>query len=78
MPKQPSAEPGAILRFRDLKHRGIVTCWPTLLKWINDEKFPPGIQLGPHSRGWFESDIVTWLKSRPTAGAAKQRDHADT
>ena len=71
-------EPGAVLRFRDLKRRQIVGNWTTLLAWIADEGFPPGIMLGPNSRGWLEADVIAWLRSRPVAGKERQRDHAAT
>jgi predicted DNA-binding transcriptional regulator AlpA len=55
-----------LLRFRDLKARGIVTNWVTLKRWVDARNFPPGIYLGPGSRAWRESDIEAWLNSRPT------------
>lgn len=55
------------LRFRDLKTRGIVTNWVTLNSWINNQGFPPGRLIGPNCRVWAESDVVTWLESRPSA-----------
>jgi predicted DNA-binding transcriptional regulator AlpA len=58
-----------LLRFADLKARNIVRNWPTLRRWIDHENFPPGIRLGPNSRGWDEAEIEAWLKSRPTKGA---------
>jgi predicted DNA-binding transcriptional regulator AlpA len=70
---------GTVLRFHDLKARGIVRCWPTLLAWIEHENFPTGFQLGPNSRAWLEADVIAWLRSRPVAGAKeRQREHADT
>ena len=63
------ADVDIVLRFRDLKARGIVRNWPTLLSWIGTENFPVGFQLGPNTRAWFESDVVAWLRSRPVAGA---------
>jgi predicted DNA-binding transcriptional regulator AlpA len=55
-----------LVRFRDLKARGIVSNHVTLKRWIEKEGFPPGILLGPNSRAWLESDIDAWLASRPT------------
>ena len=60
----------ALLRFRDLKARGIVSNHVTLKRWIAKEGFPPGILLGPNSRAWLESDIEAWLASRPTERGA--------
>ena len=55
-----------MLRFADLKARGIVSNWPTLKLWIEKENFPPGIKLGPNSRAWPEAEVEEWLASRPT------------
>lgn len=71
------SEPGTIWRFRDLKRKKIVGNWTTLLSWIANENFPAGIMIGPNSRGWFATDVLSWLRSRPVAGAAKD-DHAGT
>ena len=54
-----------ILRFTDLKDAGIVENRTTLYRWIKDHGFPPGVLLGPNSRGWAEADILDWLSSRP-------------
>jgi predicted DNA-binding transcriptional regulator AlpA len=64
--RQGDADAERMLRFNDLKRRKIVTNWPTLLRWIECEGFPPGIQLAVHTRAWFESDVEAWLRSRPT------------
>ena len=56
----------ALLRFRDLKARGIVSNHVTLKRWIEKEGFPRGILLGPNTRAWVESQIEAWLASRPT------------
>ena len=71
-------EPGTILRFRDLRRRQIVGNWTTLLAWIAEEGFPPGFMLGQNTRGWFEADVIAWLRSRPVASSTRQRVHADT
>ena len=68
-----------LLRFRDLKERGIVNNHVTLIRWIRREGFPPGLMLGPNTRVWREADIEAWLDSRPThnqqlCGAAKRRE----
>ena len=56
----------ALLRFRDLKDRKIVTNHVTLGRWIAKEGFPPGRMLGPNTRVWREDEINAWLDSRPT------------
>ena len=57
---------GVLLRFRDLKVRGIVGNHVTLKRWIEREGFPPGRMLGPNTRVWREDDIDAWLDLRPT------------
>jgi predicted DNA-binding transcriptional regulator AlpA len=54
-----------LLRFADLRARGIVKNWMTLRRWIEREGFPPGVKLGPNSRAWWEQDVMAWLASRP-------------
>jgi hypothetical protein len=54
------------LKFKDLKDRGIVTNWPTLLRWIADEGFPAGVKLGPNVRAWREDEVEAWLANRPS------------
>jgi predicted DNA-binding transcriptional regulator AlpA len=54
------------LRFKDLKERGIIQNWPTLLRWIKDEGFPAGRYLAPNTRVWSEAEVEAWLAARPT------------
>ena len=54
-----------ILRFPDLQDAGIVDNRATLYRWIKDQGFPPGVLLGPKTRGWVESDVLDWVHSRP-------------
>ena len=58
------------LRFRDLLERGVVRNRPTLRNWIQKRGFPPGQLTGPNTRTWDESEVETWLASRPTAPKA--------
>jgi predicted DNA-binding transcriptional regulator AlpA len=32
---------------------------------VREGRFPPPIELGPNSVGWFEDEIDQWLASRP-------------
>jgi Prophage CP4-57 regulatory protein (AlpA) len=59
-----------LLRFTDLKARGIVNNWVTLGRWIKDEGFPPGRKIGPNTRAWTDEEVATWLESRPAPTAA--------
>jgi predicted DNA-binding transcriptional regulator AlpA len=53
-----------LLRFDDLRARGIVSNWMTLARWIQNEDFPPGLRLGGRLRAWRAVDIESWLASR--------------
>jgi len=55
-----------LLRFADLRARGIVKNWPTLQRWIENEGFPAGRLLGPNTRCWTEVEIAQWIDTRPT------------
>jgi predicted DNA-binding transcriptional regulator AlpA len=59
-----------LLRFRDLRERGIINNWPMLKRRIKDDGFPLGRMIGPNSRAWTEAEVDAWIKSRPTAGPA--------
>jgi len=52
------------LRYSDLKARQIVTNRMTLRRWIAEQGFPAGVQLGPNSVAWREDEIEAWLASR--------------
>jgi predicted DNA-binding transcriptional regulator AlpA len=54
-----------LLRFADLKARGIVKNWMTLKRWIEKEGFPPGIKLAANTRAFPEDDVMQWLATRP-------------
>jgi predicted DNA-binding transcriptional regulator AlpA len=57
-----------LLRFRELKERGIIPNWPTLRARINRDGFPRGRMIGPNARAWTEDEVDAWIASRPTAG----------
>ena len=65
-----------ILRFSDLKARGIVHNWVTLEIWVAKQGFPPGRYLGPNTRAWTEAEINEWLESRPSARGASSNSAA--
>jgi predicted DNA-binding transcriptional regulator AlpA len=65
-----------MVRFRDLKAAGIATSWPTLLRLIREQSFPPGLRLGEHIRAWRLADIEAWLASRSAATETVCRPHA--
>ena len=59
-------QPTSLVRFFDLKARGIVRNRVTLANWVRKQGFPPGRMIGPNSRAWTEREIEQWLESRPT------------
>ena len=60
------------LRFADLKERGVVRNWTTLLRLIDQERFPPGIRIGAQTRGWPDDQVEAWLESRRIAAPARE------
>ena len=58
-----------LLRFADLKARGIVRNRTTLSRWIKNIGFPPGIMIGMNTRTWTEEEIDAWLAERARAEA---------
>ena len=53
-----------LLRFADLKARGIVRNRTTLSRWIKNIGFPPGVMIGMNTRAWTEEEIDAWLAER--------------
>ena len=62
-----------LLRMRDLKERNIVHNWPTLLRWIDENGFPPGRLVGPNTRAWTEAEIENYLASCPASKNTEAR-----
>jgi hypothetical protein len=54
-----------LLRFRDLKARGVVKNWPQLKRLQQLYGFPLGKMLSPNIRVWTEAEIDAWIESRP-------------
>ena len=65
-----------LLRFNDLKERGIVSNWPTLRRLLERAGFPPGIRLGAQARAWPEAEIDAWLESRRIPAPAQTQGGA--
>ena len=53
-----------LLRFSDLRDRGIVNNRVTLARWIAQIGFPSGIKLGANTRVWTEKEIDEWIDAR--------------
>ena len=66
-----------LLRYRDLRARGIVDNRPQLGRLKEKHGFPPGRMLSPNTRVWTEAEVDDWIASLPVAtgpalrGAAK-------
>ena len=43
--------------------------WSTVNEMIIKRNFPPAIRIGPRAIGWRESEILSWIESRPRVGA---------
>jgi hypothetical protein len=67
---------GRLVRFSDLKERGIVCNWPTLRRLVEGAGFPPGIRLGAQARAWPEAEIDAWLESRRIPAPAQTQGGA--
>ncbi len=65
-----------LLRFRDLKERGIVNSWPQLRRLIDLHGFPRGRLLSPNTRAWTGAEIDAWIASRPVDGCGPLRGAA--
>jgi hypothetical protein len=55
----------ALLRYANLRERGIVNSWPQLKRLQQDHGFPLGRMLSANIRAWTESEIDAWFSSRP-------------
>ena len=56
--------PHKILRPKEVFER-VKKSRVTLWRDVRAGTFPPPIQLGPNSIGWYEHEIEHWLESRP-------------
>jgi predicted DNA-binding transcriptional regulator AlpA len=59
-----------LLRFKDLRERGVVNSWPQLKRLQEKHSFPMGRLISPNTRAWDEAEIEDWYRSCPTASAA--------
>jgi predicted DNA-binding transcriptional regulator AlpA len=56
-----------LLRFADLRARGIVRNWPQLRRLVEAAGFPRGWMLTRNARVWDEADVDAWLDARRRA-----------
>jgi len=59
-----------LVKFAELRTRGIVTNRPTLKRWIAREGFPRPMILGANSLAWSEAEVEAWLASRRRGSVA--------
>jgi predicted DNA-binding transcriptional regulator AlpA len=59
-----------LLRFKDLRERGVISNWPMLKRRIERDGFPVGKMVGPNTRVWIEEEVEKWIRSRPSGGPA--------
>jgi hypothetical protein len=55
-----------LLRFSDLKARGIARSWAQLARLQRTSGFPAGRMLSANIRCWDEAEVEIWWESRPT------------
>jgi hypothetical protein len=60
-----------LLRFDDLKARGIVGNHAQLARLIKDHGFPAGRWLSRNAHVWTPAEIDSWMASRPTERPAE-------
>ncbi len=53
-----------LLRYPDLRERGIFRNRATLYRWIAAGQFPRGLKIGPNTRVWTEDEVNTWLRAQ--------------
>ncbi len=58
-----------LLRYDDLKARGIVRNRTTLYRWIKKGLFPPGFMIGENTRVWTDEVVDQHLAERARASA---------
>lgn len=56
-----------LLRFADLRERGVVRNWPQLKRLVDSAGFPPGYHLSPGTRVWDADVVESWLDQRRAA-----------
>jgi predicted DNA-binding transcriptional regulator AlpA len=56
-----------MIRFAELKAKGVVNSRMTLMRLIDNEGFPEGVLITPNSRAWDEDLVDAWVASRPSA-----------
>ena len=66
-----------LLRFRDLKARGIVRDWVQVKNLTDNYAFPKAIYLSANVRAWRESEIDKWIASRPETKDEAVAEYAD-
>ena len=66
----------ALLKYRDLVGRNIVSNRPQLKRLQTLHGFPLGKMLSPNCRTWTESEIREWYETRPVTEPEQMRGAA--
>jgi hypothetical protein len=53
-----------VLRYWDLKAQGITGNRTGLQRQVDDCGFPLPVELGPNSKGWYDSEVDLWIDVR--------------
>jgi hypothetical protein len=61
-----------LLKFADLKARGICENHTRLKILIEKQGFPPGFWTGPNTHVWWEDAVLEWLDACPTERPLRQ------
>jgi hypothetical protein len=77
----PFFMPLKIIRFADIKQRGIANSWTQVRRLQKLHNFPLGRMCGGHTRTWTEAEVDEWYFAQPVEGpelrgAAKLRRNA--
>jgi hypothetical protein len=66
----------ALLRYRDLVARRIVSNRPQLKRLQEQYGFPLGRMMSPNTRTWTEGEVGEWYETRPVAEPGQWRGAA--
>jgi hypothetical protein len=62
-----------LVRFEDLRQRGIVNSWAALKHMQQTAGFPKGRLIGPNTRAWTDEEVAQWWNTRPVEPSEQAR-----